>query len=102
MLSPSARKREVDALVAKFAAGDAVDVKLLRKGCLALIDNAQETPAAHAISDARLKIAPCRLPMCGLWDWDLTTDNRVRRSHLFRIPWVSDKEDQFILIKGAW
>jgi PAS domain S-box-containing protein len=66
---------EVDALVARLRAGDAVDLGLLRKGCLAFIDNAgqaRDARAAHAASDQRLKIA-LEASNLGLWDWDLTT-----------------------------
>jgi len=65
---------EVDALVAKLRAGVALDATLLRKGCLALIDSAQEAPATHAISNERAKMA-LQASGVGLWDWDIATDN---------------------------
>ncbi|HEY6124014.1 MAG TPA: ATP-binding protein, partial [Steroidobacteraceae bacterium] len=63
---------EAEALIAKLRAGDAVDAQVLRKACLALIDNLPETRAAHV--DARLKVA-LEASNLGLWDWDLTTGN---------------------------
>jgi len=65
---------EVDALVAKLRAGDAVDVQQLRKGCVALVDNVREAHAAHATSDQRLTIA-MEASDLALWEWDLTTGN---------------------------
>jgi PAS domain S-box-containing protein len=62
---------EVDALVAKLRAGDAVDTNLLRKGCLALVDHLQD---ANTSGDQRLKVA-LQASNVGLWDWDLITDN---------------------------
>jgi hypothetical protein len=65
---------EVDTLVANLRDGNAVDVELLRKGCLALIDNVQEERAAQTTGDQRLKIA-LQASDVGLWDWEITTDN---------------------------
>ena len=45
---------------------------MLRKGCLALVDNVREARAAHATSDQRLKIA-LEASNLGFWEWDLTT-----------------------------
>ncbi|HEU4780799.1 MAG TPA: ATP-binding protein [Steroidobacteraceae bacterium] len=66
------QEAELEALIAKLRAGEAVDADLLRKGCLAFVDSARETPAAHV--DARLKVA-LRASNLGLWEWDLTTGN---------------------------
>ena len=66
---------EVEALIGKLRAGDAVDVQLLRKGCLALVDNmsdARDARAVHATTGERLKIA-LEASNLGLWDWDITT-----------------------------
>lgn len=87
----------IDALIAKLRAGDAVDEKLLRKGCLALIDNAQRAPAIHAISDERLKIA-LKASDVGLWDWDLTTDNLFVDRTYFGFLGI-EKDDQVIPLK---
>jgi PAS domain S-box-containing protein len=65
---------EVEALIARLRAGDAVDVHVLRKGCLALVDNVRDARAAHATSDQRLKIA-LEASNLGLWEWDLDTGN---------------------------
>jgi len=62
---------EFDGLVAKLRAGAAVDPEVLRKGTLALVDNARNSHAAHA--DARVKLA-LRASDLALWEWDLTTD----------------------------
>jgi hypothetical protein len=66
---------EVEALIGKLRAGDAVDVQLLRKGCLALVDDvsdARAARAAHATTDQRLKVA-LEASNLGLWDWDINT-----------------------------
>jgi PAS domain S-box-containing protein len=65
---------EVDVLVAKLRAGDALDGELLRKGCLALIDHAGEPLAARAVNDQRFRAA-LEASNVGLWDWDLLTGN---------------------------
>jgi len=62
---------EFDGLVAKLRAGEAVDPEVLRKGALALVDNARNSHAAHA--DARVKLA-LEASDLALWEWDLTTD----------------------------
>jgi PAS domain S-box-containing protein len=56
---------EVDGLVARVRAGDAVDAELLRNGFLALVDN---------VRDERLKVA-LKASNVGLWDWNLTTNH---------------------------
>jgi PAS domain S-box-containing protein len=56
---------EVDNLVARLRAGDAVDAQQLRNGLLALIDDER---------DERLEVA-LKASNVGLWDWDLATDN---------------------------
>jgi hypothetical protein len=65
---------ELEALIAKLRAGDEVDPQVMRKGCLALVDNVREARAAHATSDQRLEIA-LEASNLGLWEWDLTTGN---------------------------
>jgi PAS domain S-box-containing protein len=73
---------DVEALIARLRAGEAVDVETLRRGCLALVDNAREARAAHAISDQRLKIA-VEASNLGLWDWDIP-NNRIFIDRAFR------------------
>jgi len=61
---------EFDGLVAKLRAGEAVDPEVLRKGTLALVDNARDSQAIHA--DTRVKVA-LEASNLALWEWDLTT-----------------------------
>ncbi|HEU4590435.1 MAG TPA: ATP-binding protein [Steroidobacteraceae bacterium] len=61
---------DVERLIAKLRAGDDVDVRTLRRGCLALVDHAREARDAHAESDQRLKIA-LEASNLGLWEWDI-------------------------------
>jgi len=64
---------DVDALIAALRSGGAVDLQVLRKGCLALVDNVREARDAHAVSDQRLKIALAASDL-GLWEWNVATD----------------------------
>lgn len=86
---------EVDALVAKLRAGDAVDERLLRKGCLALIDT-QAPRAAQIINDQHFKAA-LETSNVGLWDWDLTTGNLFVDRTYFGFLGL-DKDDQVMPI----
>jgi PAS domain S-box-containing protein len=61
---------DVEALIARLRAGEAVDVQTLRQGCLALVDNVREARDAHAVSNQRLKIA-LEASNLALWDWDI-------------------------------
>ncbi len=63
---------EVETLIATLRAGGDVDVKTLRRGCLALVDNVREARAAHQVSDQRLKIALGASEL-GLWEWNVAT-----------------------------
>ena len=62
---------ELEALIAKLRAGDELDPQVMRKACLALVDNARD---AQAASDQRLKVA-LDASNLALWEWDLTTGN---------------------------
>jgi PAS domain S-box-containing protein len=64
---------ELDALIAKLRAGDAVDARILRRGCLALIDNVRESPGENASCDQRVKVA-LEASNLGLWEWDVSAD----------------------------
>src|ERR1041384_731393 len=72
---------DLDALVATLRAGGDVDVKALRRGVLALIDDVRETRARQEASDQRLKIALGASEL-GLWDWDIAT-GRVTVDHTY-------------------
>jgi PAS domain S-box-containing protein len=61
---------EVETLIAKLRAGDALDPAILRRGCLAFVDYARETREAHVSSAKRLEIA-IEASNLGLWDWDI-------------------------------
>ena len=88
---------ELEALIAKLRAGDEVDPQLMRKGCLALIDNVREAHAAHATSDQRLKVA-LEASNLGLWEWDLTTDNLFVDHTYFGFLGI-ERDDQVMPIK---
>ena len=91
---------EVEALVAKLRAGETVDPEVLRKGCLALVDNVGDTRdarAAHAVTDQRLKIA-LEASNLGLWDWDLNTGNLFVDHTYFGFLGL-EKDDQVIPIQ---
>ncbi len=63
---------DVCGLVADLRAGKPVDPALLRKGCLALVEQLQEHHRPCLVTDERLRAAlgAARL---GLWEWNLTT-----------------------------
>ncbi len=63
---------EFDDLVAGLRAGAAVDADTLRRGCLALIDHAQQARDAHDVNAQRLQIA-IEASNLGLWDWDIAS-----------------------------
>jgi two-component system sensor histidine kinase/response regulator len=92
-----ASEAEVEALIAKLRAGDAVDVQVLRKGCLALVDNVRDARAAHATSDQRLKIA-LEASNFGLWDWDLGTGTLFLDHTYFGFLGL-EKDDQVMPMK---
>jgi PAS domain S-box-containing protein len=73
---------EVEALIGKLRSGGEVDVGILRRGCLALVDNVQEARDARAVSDQRLQIA-VEASNLGLWDWDIP-NNRIFVDRAFR------------------
>ncbi len=64
----------VDGLVARLRAGGPVDAEALRRGCLALIDHAQQVRDAHDANARRLQIA-IDASNLGLWDWDIVNGN---------------------------
>jgi len=63
---------EVDGLVERLRSGKEVDVQVLRKGCLALIDGRATPDTASTLSDRHLQAALSASNL-GLWDWDITT-----------------------------
>lgn len=69
------REDDVDALIGRLKNGGEVDQEILRRGCLALVDNVRET-------DQRLKIA-VEASNLGLWDWDIP-NNRIFVDRAFR------------------
>jgi len=87
---------EVDALVAKLRAGEAVDDRLLRKGCLALIDDAHAPRATQVMDDQHFKAA-LESSNVGLWDWDLNTGNLFVDRTYFGFLGL-DKDDQVMPI----
>jgi PAS domain S-box-containing protein len=89
---------EVDALVERLHAGEPVDAEQLRRGCLALIDNANDPRAPHAISDQRFKGA-LEASNVGLWDWDLSTGDLFVDHTYFGFLGI-DKDDQVIPINS--
>ncbi len=85
---------EFDALVEKLRAEVPIDVKQLRNGFLALLDHAEQSPAAPAIVDERLKIA-LQASDVGPWEWDLTTDHIFVDRTYFGFLGL-DREDEVI------
>jgi PAS domain S-box-containing protein len=81
---------EVDGLIAKLRAGDAVDVEQLRKGFLALVDDRSD--------DSRLKTA-LQASNVGLWDWDIATDHLFVDRVYFGFLGL-DQDDQVIPIRN--
>jgi PAS domain S-box-containing protein len=65
---------EFDGLVAGLRAGSPIDVETLRRGCLALIDHAQQARDAHDANAQRLRIA-VEASNLGMWDWDIVAGN---------------------------
>jgi PAS domain S-box-containing protein len=65
-------KAEVEALIEKLRSGAEVDAQILRKGCLALIDEHIEVDSRPARSDPHLQAALSASKL-GLWDWDVST-----------------------------
>ncbi len=61
---------DVEPFMARLRAGDAPDSQALRRGCLALLDAAEQSRAAHQESEERLRLA-LGASNLGLWDWDL-------------------------------
>ncbi|HEU5135235.1 MAG TPA: ATP-binding protein [Steroidobacteraceae bacterium] len=61
----------LEVLIAKLRAGDAVDPQILRKGFLALFDDARES---HGSGEQRLQVA-LEASNLGLWEWDVTADS---------------------------
>jgi PAS domain S-box-containing protein len=55
-------------------AGTPIDVGTLRRGCLALIEHAQQARDAHDANAQRLRIA-VEASNLGLWDWDIVSGN---------------------------
>ena len=84
---------ELEALIAKLRSGDEIDPRLLRKGCLALIDNAHE---AHAAGEQRLRVA-LEASDLALWEWDLTTGNILVDRTYFGFLGL-DRDDQVLPI----
>ena len=64
---------DVETLVSTLRAGGDVDIRSLRRGVLALVDDLQESNARRDIVDQRLKIALGASDL-GLWEWDIATD----------------------------
>jgi PAS domain S-box-containing protein len=75
-------REEVDGLIERLRSGGEVDAEILRRGCLALVDNVREASDARAESDQRLKIA-VEASNLGLWDWDIP-NNRIFVDRAFR------------------
>ena len=61
---------DVEALLARLRAGEAVDPEILRRGCVSFADYARDVSKAHDASSQRLKIA-LEASNLGLWDWDI-------------------------------
>ena len=85
---------EVDALVAKMRAGGAVDVEVLRTGCLALVDNFADVRSDRAATHQRQKIA-LQASLVGLWEWDLGTHELFLDRTYFGFLGL-DKDDQVV------
>jgi PAS domain S-box-containing protein len=88
---------ELEALIAKLRADDEVDPQLMRRGCLALVDNVREAHAASATSDQRLKVA-LEASNLGLWEWDLATDTLFVDRTYFGFLGI-ERDDQVMPIK---
>jgi len=87
---------ELEALIAKLRAGDIVDSQLMRKACLALVDQLSGSEAAQAASDQRLKVA-LDASNLALWEWDLTTGNILVDRTYFGFLGI-DRDDQLLPI----
>ena len=85
---------ELEALIAKLRAGDAVDPQILRKGFLALLDDVCEAPVAQAAIDQRLTIA-LEASNLGVWVWDLNTSELFVDRTFFGLLGI-DSEGQWL------
>jgi len=63
---------DVETLVSTLRAGGDVDIRSLRRGVLALIEDVRESNARRDAADQRLKIALGASDL-GLWEWDVAT-----------------------------
>jgi len=65
---------DVHGLVEDLRSGKAVDIEILRRGCLALVDRLADHRRPCLVSDERLETA-LQAADLGLWEWDLATGN---------------------------
>ena len=76
-----------------------MDPQILRKGCLALVDNVRDARAAHADERPALKIA-LEASNLGLWEWDLAT-GKLFVDHTYFGFLGLEKDDQIMPIDRA-
>jgi len=74
---------DVHGLVEDLRAGKPLDVEILRRGCLALVDRLAEQRRPCLVSDERLEAA-LRAADLGLWEWDVTTGNIYTDRNILR------------------
>ena len=63
---------DTESLVAALRSGADVDPRILRQGCLALVDHLRDAKLEHAESHRKLTLA-LESSSLGLWEWDIAT-----------------------------
>jgi PAS domain S-box-containing protein len=88
---------EIDGLIENLRTGKEVDVQVLRRGFLALIDSQVETGPGPALGDRHLQAALSASNL-GLWDWDVTTGKIFVQRNILQFL-GRDPQDQAISIQ---
>jgi PAS domain S-box-containing protein len=63
---------DIGSLIAALRSGADVDARILRQGCLALVDHLREAKHDHAMARKKLELA-LEASHLGLWEWDIAT-----------------------------
>ncbi len=73
---------DIEGLIAAMRSGADVDPRILRQGCLALVDHLRAVKLEHAESHKKLELA-LEASSLGLWEWDLAT-GEITVDHTYR------------------